>query len=327
MLLSEGFLRLMGVEPQKFIKDDSDQIKYDSLLSYTYMLDLKISVENENYNINFSTNLLGYRDDKWNINSQKRKILLVGDSFSAGYGINKSNRFSDWVEAKLNSRSNSYSYEVYNAAVSGYNLDQIAKTADRVMDFIKPKILIIGINIDALERLNDPYVFFNGFSLKKSKLKYAKVYNDRLVIHTFQNSSLQFIEKHLLVNSALYNFFIEKLSFLKTNLYKANSEINTKLIEKVDSILSKIVTRTTAEDIEVIVLPIIQHNEDKKFNSKSIKYYEQIRSLCMRYNLLFIDILPKFKKELNNGNRFGLMMTPTGMKMQIKLRQRNYLMQ
>lgn len=305
-LIAEGVLRLLGNYPQQFIKDDSDFVVYDSSVHYTYMKNLNQRFENDNYSINVSTNSSGYRDEEWQFHQGENRILIVGDSFSVGYGVTKSNRYSDLVSIAMNQKKHKNKYRVYNAAVSGYNLEQMKITAEEVLNVVKPKIIILGLNINSLSRLYDPYVYYHGYCVKKSKIKYANVFENKLLIYNVSNHYLQFIEKYLLAYSALYNFVINRARILKNNFTIKSSEIDEKLVNLAKSNILELLVILNTKDIELFVLPIIQHGRDLKFNSVFIEYYKNINSICLQNNIGFIDVLPTLEFELKNGSNFWI---------------------
>jgi len=83
-------------------------------------------------------NELGYRDKKITNEVGKKKIVIIGDSFTAGHGLkNVDERFSDLLQAKLGEEK----YAVYNLGVSGADTRDEAK---RLEEFpIKPDIIIL----------------------------------------------------------------------------------------------------------------------------------------------------------------------------------------
>lgn len=82
-------------------------------------------------------NSLGYRDKEVEKASGKKVVLVVGDSFAAGHGLEDVNeRFSNLLEAKLGADK----YVVYNLGVSGADTRDELK---RLQNFpVKPDIII-----------------------------------------------------------------------------------------------------------------------------------------------------------------------------------------
>lgn len=86
----------------------------------------------------WQVNSLGYRDPEWDFAGMKgkRKILLVGDSFTAGHGLkNTSDRFGDRLQAKWGDQ-----YAILNLGTLGYgpeleleNLEMFPEKADAAL--------------------------------------------------------------------------------------------------------------------------------------------------------------------------------------------------
>jgi len=89
------------------------------------------------------TNSGGFRDEEWvQKDSTKKKIAFIGDSFTAGYGIdNPDNRFSNLVATALQD-----SFEFYNLAVTGSNTDIKTEMLSTVN--IKPDVVIYQYFVD-----------------------------------------------------------------------------------------------------------------------------------------------------------------------------------
>lgn len=298
-VVAEIVLRVLGENPQRFIKDDSDFIKYDSVVQYTYQSNLNLLIENENYSIQIFTNSNGYRDDEWQLNSDEQRILIIGDSFSVGYGINKSERYSDVLSSKLSD------FKIYNAAVSGYNIEQMKLTAIKLLNVLQPNFIILGLNIDVLNRVVDPYVYFEGFCLKKSKLEYAEVVENKLILYHFSNRYIQYIERFLLTNSFLYNFVIDRSRILKKNLINGISgkeDFDQKLLDIIQQQLSELSVYLQENEIKLLVLPVIQHNRASEFELTSLYYYERVKSFCLNNKITFVDVVPQLEFAIKKGS-------------------------
>lgn len=66
------------------------------------------------YDVAFATNSLGLRDDEIGPKHGPR-VLLLGDSFTSGYGVERDRTFADLIEKRLG-------VEVVNAGVGGYEI-------------------------------------------------------------------------------------------------------------------------------------------------------------------------------------------------------------
>lgn len=70
-------------------------------------------------------------------------ILILGDSLSAGYGLNKNASWTYLLENKI--RAANIDYNVINASVSGATSADGVNTLPKLLDKYKPQILILAL--------------------------------------------------------------------------------------------------------------------------------------------------------------------------------------
>ena len=119
LLLSEAALRLMGSDPM-YVSPERDRFwKYDSLLGWAHQPGQEGIFETPQFSTVVRINKNGLRDREHSYERQNgsKRILVLGDSFAWGYGVEESERFSQLLEKSLG-------VEVINAGVSGYSTDQ-----------------------------------------------------------------------------------------------------------------------------------------------------------------------------------------------------------
>jgi lysophospholipase L1-like esterase len=119
LFLSEIALRLMGFKPM-YVSPERDQFwKYDSLMGWAHQPGQEGIFETPQFRTVVRINEKGLRDRPHSYERQNNleRILVLGDSFAWGYGVEESERFSQLLEKSLD-------VEVINAGVSGYSTDQ-----------------------------------------------------------------------------------------------------------------------------------------------------------------------------------------------------------
>ena len=119
LLLSEVTLRLMGFDPL-YVSPERDRFwKYDSLLGWAHEPGQEGIFETPQFRTVVRINANGLRDREHSYERQGdiERILVLGDSFAWGYGVEESERFSQLLEKSMD-------VEVINAGVSGYSTDQ-----------------------------------------------------------------------------------------------------------------------------------------------------------------------------------------------------------
>jgi len=292
----ELLLRLLDY-PKVFVinKDDSDYIEYDKKLDYKYLPNLNITIQNENYNVNIRTNSFGHRDKEWSLTNYDTTILVLGDSYSVGYGVEENQRWSNQLDSLLNNETKKYL--VYNAAVSGYNLKQMTKAGYYLLPCINPEFVIIGIFLVGLDRIIDPYVYHAGFCVRNSKVKYSEFKSDQIIITHFQNRKLQVVESFIIEHSVFYNFLISRLGVLKSFFRDAQQESDLTLYQ-VDDIILSFKPYLDKEKVKLIILPVLQHEKRGGFSNKNIDLYKDLKIFCEHNKIIFVDILPSMQEEL-----------------------------
>ena len=119
LFLTEIALRLMGLNPL-YVSPERDQFwKYDSLLGWAHQPGQEGIFETPQFQTAVRINENGLRDRQHSYQRQNnvKRVLVLGDSFAWGYGVEEPERFSQLLEENLG-------VEVINAGVSGYSTDQ-----------------------------------------------------------------------------------------------------------------------------------------------------------------------------------------------------------
>jgi hypothetical protein len=302
----EILFRILGFTTYQFHKNDSDFIQPDSLLNYKYVSNLDAEITTDNYSIHVQTNTYGYRDDEWVLPSDHKKILIVGNSFSVGFGLPVEQRWSNLLEKRLQNEDITSSYSVFNAAVSGYSLEQALNTASYLAPKIEPDIIVVGVFLYGLNRLENPFVYYKGYSVRKDKVERAMIFDDELIILHFKNHSLKMAEAFFYHYSAFYNFVVQRLHNLKDRLSKPAPKDNTQLTEKAISILGDFNEQIQSEGRNLIILPIIIHDNNKEYSLASINSYNSIKTFSRENNIPFVDIYPSLKEKVTKGENFWI---------------------
>jgi hypothetical protein len=133
-------------------------LQYHPIIAYKFIPGLKARiphVEGGGYLIR--VNDLGFRcDHNFVIEKQPgiRRILLFGDSFTAGDGVSNGNRFGDLLETEIPN------LEVYNFGLPGTGTDQHYLTYKEYAQNIQHDLLIITIFVENIHRVAAHYRIF-----------------------------------------------------------------------------------------------------------------------------------------------------------------------
>lgn len=102
--------------------------EYHPILGNTLRPNLTgVHVQYQHYlDYSFRTNKDGFRGVDWDHSPARKNIIVLGDSFAFGWGVEEHEMFSSLLEARL--RKVDPAFQVLNMAQSGYFLDQILNT-------------------------------------------------------------------------------------------------------------------------------------------------------------------------------------------------------
>jgi carbamoyltransferase len=144
---------------------------------------LKARVPHEGGGYLVRTNSAGFRDDKefelTRSDKAKRRILLFGDSFTAGEGVSNGQRFGDYLAEMIPN------LETYNFGMPGTGTDQQYLIYKEFGQGIDHDLLILGVFVENIRRVAARARPF--FDESGNKVLYAKPYftleNGKLVLH------------------------------------------------------------------------------------------------------------------------------------------------
>lgn len=145
-LMSEILLRIFfpQQEAMRWFKTSN---KYGYVLKRNFHQ--KYHFLNSNFVMEVATNSFGHRAKEYDLSKPAIRILLLGDSFVFGHGVNIEDRFDTHLQKFLDDSGNDFL--IINAAVGGWGTLQEIRYAIDHLDLFKPDIIVITFCG------NDPY--------------------------------------------------------------------------------------------------------------------------------------------------------------------------
>lgn len=107
---------------RSIIQYEPSMAQYDTGLFYT-LKPGKFIFSNSEFKTPFNVNSIGCRDDDVSLKSPK--IIMVGDSYGMGWGVNQDETYAELVESKINT-------QVLNMGISSYGTPREMKLLERV---------------------------------------------------------------------------------------------------------------------------------------------------------------------------------------------------
>jgi lysophospholipase L1-like esterase len=135
LLAAELMLRLLGHRGQ-----GASYLREDAELTWVVERSAQADVQGRDFRFAVHTNSLGLRGDELRSGPQTR-ILLLGDSYVFGYGVDDAETFAARLQELFDTRGPP-GIEVVNAGVPGYGAAQARRLAARLWDAVDPALAI-----------------------------------------------------------------------------------------------------------------------------------------------------------------------------------------
>ncbi|MEW6273093.1 MAG: DUF5989 family protein [Thermodesulfobacteriota bacterium] len=148
-LVLEGGLRLFGFTPRRTMN------QFDAALGWTKAPSTALRRHTGEFDVTLRTNSRGLREDEsvgYDKPAGLQRVLLVGDSFTLGYTVERADTLSELLEARM--RAEGRNVEVINGGTEGYSTDQEVLWLAREGVKYKPDVVVL--------QMYENDVFWNG---------------------------------------------------------------------------------------------------------------------------------------------------------------------
>ncbi|MEE9910736.1 MAG: SGNH/GDSL hydrolase family protein [Deltaproteobacteria bacterium] len=86
------------------------------------------------------TNSHGFRGPEWDLSKRRKNVMLLGDSFAFGWGVQWNETVGQILEKQLQKKVPDY--QVINLSVSGYDIDSIVRCFELYRDLFRPVAVV-----------------------------------------------------------------------------------------------------------------------------------------------------------------------------------------
>lgn len=230
------------------------------------------------FDVEYYYNNVGARDyNDYFLNDQKKSIMLIGDSFAEGYGVEIDKIFAKIVEKKINKK-------VLNFGVSGSNpKEHISRYINDGSNFNFDELIyfFLPINdfVNTSKKNNDDKKNYRTSRLNFDILKY----NLAITLSQFTYS---------------YNFIRSAYHLLNIDLRNGfeNSSYYTQDKESVNYTFEVLENLIKFKDVKsyIVIIPSIydiNNFQKKNISYKNLYWYKEIYSLAERNNTIIIDLM------------------------------------
>src|SRR3989344_39134 len=274
------------------------------------------------YDVSVKINSFGLRDNDYNtrLSPNVKKILLLGDSMTFGYGVEQENSYPEILETLAGGN-----YTFINSGVGGYSPDvEYIYLKEKGLKF-NPDIIILGLYIgnDITDLESNEWVELDEKGLPKKIVSNRYYIDDQNRMRTKGDENviknnpfpvLYGINVFLSYKSHAYIFLKERSKFLfyrlteqeeliqKTiygNYYDKNLKLSWKNVESILMEINSLVNEN-GKDFVVVLIPSRDQFQEEKDNTYN--FANPNRRLMMfggENNIIIMDLLPYFKENSN----------------------------
>ena len=236
------------------------------------------------FDVEYSYNNVGARDyNDYVLGDTKKSVMLIGDSFAAGYGVEIDSIFAKIIEKKINKKVLNFgvSGSDPNEHISKYINDGSKFNFDELIYFFLPinDFLMVPKNEEILKRDKS----FSGLNFDILK------YNLAITLS-------QFTYSYNFIRSAYHLLNIDLKNGYENSSYYYQDQKN---IDYTFKVLENLIRYKDVKSYIVLIPSIYDINNFQKKNTsyKNLYWYEKIMKLAERNNTTIIDLMDFIRFE------------------------------
>ena len=115
---------------------NSSYVQFDEELGWSYRPNVRARHQTAEFDVAIDIHSRGFRGPEWPKDSERPRILVLGDSYAFGWGVEFEQSFSGLLQAAHPE------WDVRNAAVAGYGADQELLVLRRLRESLRPAAVV-----------------------------------------------------------------------------------------------------------------------------------------------------------------------------------------
>ncbi len=237
----------------------------------------------------------------YNFDQKKKKILVLGDSFTFGWLINDEDTFV----YKLNNKFNNYYF--VNAATGGWGSSDQLMYLTKFCQKIKPEKTIIFINSEDIFRSYNSNLFnidnSNKLITGKNEISiFAKLTENKFYrFFNYNSHSFRFLKK-MFINLMYYNF-IEDEDEDNFSITSKNSKKNHTNLNLPEKIFIKMNEEVLNCNSELILINLAWENTE---TYKKLSFFKKNESFFKENDIIYLNLNKEMKIIQNNKKRYEI---------------------
>jgi lysophospholipase L1-like esterase len=229
------------------------------------------------------------------------RIMVIGDSFTFGQGVNLEDTYSKQLERRLNDMGKTS--EVISCGVIGYGMWQYLETLERKVIPYKPDLVILGLFIDDIPSSVSPHRDLQNWPGTNPFVKDASGLMSRSYLWNFLKNSITFVEtKYRYLRGHNYLKGIEKRkeatgpahpesTWYPVMYGKLPKDIYSDFAETLHTFMR--ICKTANIQVLVVLIPdAAQMHEPER---QEVNLF--VAQTCKDIGVPFVDVTKRFEKE------------------------------
>ncbi len=286
-----------------FLEYSRPVIQYDNVLVWTYVHNLRLDT--------FTTNSFGFRDSNHKLEKSSKRIVFVGDSYTAGVSFPRQMIFPGIIQDKFEDS------EILNFGVSAYATDQEYLVLKNHVIRYNPDIMILVVAPNDLRESYVKRLFYikdNQLILdKNNKAFYLSKIDQFLWNLAIKSQAVYMLQLRLGKNYGSFEYIFNEVTngvffkdnkgynadailFLKNETYEMRESVKlfTKLIEEINKICIK-------KNIKLVIVNLpIKMQFDNTMNNNNFdqkKIANILKKITNKNKIYYLDLYPLFKES------------------------------
>ncbi|MGH1365249.1 MAG: hypothetical protein ACRBF0_16935 [Calditrichia bacterium] len=265
---------------------------------YAYAPNFEGKMIAQDYSVSIKTNSIGLRDAMLD-SLVPVSILAVGNSFTAGFGVEQAEAWPAQLQARLTNKK-----RVLNAGVSGYGLRQIRQHIEELLPIVQPEALIVGVYASRYWRVESPYTYFNGMAVGKNSIADIRLVNDGMLVSPFKTPWLRkldiWLDEHFYFGAHLIKVYHNMRRSIVRKRQRAvppEPHILKPIVRPLLEELAEIDALSKQFETDLLVLLVNHQETDGSFSLLEQNYNAVVKAYCDSLQMNYFDPLPKMAAQ------------------------------
>jgi hypothetical protein len=286
---------------------------------FAYARNFDGRVVTPDFDVHFATDEKGLRtgdrvEEAASEGEQAEKILAVGDSFAAGWGVEYEQAWPMRLETRWNTRD-SGRIKLINAGIAGYSLRQIRMLAEELLAEGHPDSVVLEVHPWGYLRIEDPYVLLDGQLFQASTVSRVRVASGGFSYTPFQADSLRNLDAWLCSRFwmgarllRLSHWTASSLAALVKQIdFRGEAALHEAVRREIDPLLQEIAGMrelTAGKRIPLVVLLANTQSRDGSFTREEKRMNAVILEFCREQEIAVFDPLPLLEQRAGDDPVF-----------------------